>query len=203
MSATLPVHFTLGCTEGLDSLVKQFKQETTLKDAISAIKYHLLEKNEHDLVECKNAQDLFFPRNLRIGIGTQNVINFEKYTFTMDSKTRFIDFWNDFLRAAKEKARQFNDDEFKSAKKDDADNIKYKGDMDVEYNDRCIAIDNDLMVSFQSTVRLPNDGQKYSRPIAVESMKLYQVSKCSNQEGMPKDWIAKKGFILPMWQREV
>merc|ERR550514_1804649 len=59
-----------------------------------------------------------------------------------------------------------------------------------------------LRIGFQRTVRLPDDGKTYPLPPGLGRFPLEKVAAHANRQGMPAEWSASGGVMLPMYLRE-
>lgn len=69
-----------------------------------------------------------------------------------------------------------------------------------------VRIENDRLVfdgftlSFQRTLRIPDDGKTYPLPPGLGSFPLYRVDQYAGK--LPKKWVEEGGVFLPMYQKE-
>jgi hypothetical protein len=57
-----------------------------------------------------------------------------------------------------------------------------------------------LSISFQRTLRIPDDGQTYPLPPGLGAFPVRRVADFP--DGVPETWRAQGGFFIPMYQRE-
>ena len=73
--------------------------------------------------------------------------------------------------------------------------------MDVRIEQDELVFGNDgLRVSFQRTLRIPDDGKRYPLPPGLGSFPIRRVEDYVAR--VPSDWRAHGGVFLPMYQRE-
>ncbi len=73
--------------------------------------------------------------------------------------------------------------------------------MDVRIEQDELVFGNDgLRVSFQRTLRIPDDGKRYPLPPGLGSFPIRRVEDYVAR--VPSDWRAHGGVVLPMYQRE-
>lgn len=58
----------------------------------------------------------------------------------------------------------------------------------------------DVTISFQRTLRIPDDGQRYPLPPGLGCFPLRRVADYADR--VPEGWAEKGGVFLPMYQRE-
>jgi hypothetical protein len=57
-----------------------------------------------------------------------------------------------------------------------------------------------LHISFERTLKLPNDGKGYPLPPSLGAFPIYQVADYIDR--VPKEWCERGGYFIPMYQRE-
>ena len=67
-------------------------------------------------------------------------------------------------------------------------------------NDQALQV-GDVEVSFERTLRIPDDGAEYPLPPSLGSFDIVKVQDYEDSEGMPPEWKKRKGVIVPMWQK--
>jgi len=72
-------------------------------------------------------------------------------------------------------------------------------ELTVENNTLCFG-DNGLRLTFQRTLRIPDDGKKYPLPPGLGSFPIRRVDDYADR--VPDDWREHGGVFLPMYQRE-
>ncbi|MDX9760204.1 MAG: hypothetical protein RBU27_13675 [Bacteroidota bacterium] len=70
----------------------------------------------------------------------------------------------------------------------------------VELRDHHLVFSNRFSLTFQRTLRIPDDGREYPLPPGLGSFPLYPVRDF--RERVPAHWDIEHGYILPMHQRE-
>jgi len=70
--------------------------------------------------------------------------------------------------------------------------------VDVQH-DRLV-IEGRLHISFQRTLRIPDDGRSYRLPPGLGVFPI--VVPSDNARGMPEPWRGENSFVIPMYQRE-
>ena len=58
----------------------------------------------------------------------------------------------------------------------------------------------ELAISFQRTLRVPDDGNNYRLPPGLDFFPLKHVDEYA--ENVPKSWLEHRGVMLPMYQSE-
>lgn len=82
--------------------------------------------------------------------------------------------------------------------------LRYSGEMNVRLINRNKIIQiGGVSVSFERTLRIPDDSSDYPLPPSLGSFELAKVTDYMKNEFMPDGWKKRKGLILPMWQKEV
>jgi len=72
--------------------------------------------------------------------------------------------------------------------------------LDVTTDGNYITFGERFGVSFQRTLRIPDDGKTYPLPPSLGKFPIYHVE--DYKESVPKDWIERGGVFIPMYQRE-
>jgi len=57
-----------------------------------------------------------------------------------------------------------------------------------------------LSMTFQRTLRIPDDGKNYPLPPGLGAFPILKVADYKDR--LPKDWIEHGGVFIPMYQRE-
>lgn len=63
-----------------------------------------------------------------------------------------------------------------------------------------VRIGERFSVSFQRTLRIPDDGQAYPLPPGLGAFPIYRVA--DNSDRVPSSWLEQGGIFIPMYQRE-
>lgn len=66
-------------------------------------------------------------------------------------------------------------------------------DFAVRFGERCA-------VSFQRTLRVPEDGRTHPLPPGLGAMRLYRLAEHAGR--LPRGWAGREGAFLPLYQRE-
>jgi len=72
--------------------------------------------------------------------------------------------------------------------------------LDVTTDGNAIKIGERFSVSFQRTLRIPDDGKTYPLPPSLGKFPIYHVEDF--QQTVPEDWVERGGVFIPMYQRE-
>jgi hypothetical protein len=70
----------------------------------------------------------------------------------------------------------------------------------VELRDNALAFSDRFSLTFQRTLRIPDDGGTYPLPPGLGAFPVYRVSDFADR--VPGDWDHKNGYFIPMYQRE-
>ncbi len=70
----------------------------------------------------------------------------------------------------------------------------------VSVHDDQLMFGDTLAISFQKTLRIPDDGNVYPLPPSLGGFPICKIEDYSNK--VPKKWLNKGGFFIPMYQRE-
>lgn len=70
----------------------------------------------------------------------------------------------------------------------------------VELRDNTLIFTERFSLTFQRTLRIPDDGGTYPLPPGLGAFPVYRVSDYADR--VPKEWDRKNGYIIPMYQRE-
>ncbi|MBE0644141.1 MAG: hypothetical protein IH600_08680 [Bacteroidetes bacterium] len=70
----------------------------------------------------------------------------------------------------------------------------------MELKDNALVFTDRFSLSFQRTLRIPDDGGKYPLPPGLGAFPVYRVRNFSDQ--VPEDWDRENGYFIPMYQRE-
>lgn len=73
--------------------------------------------------------------------------------------------------------------------------------MKCELKQTSIRVNNDLRISFQRTIRVPDNHQKSALPPDLGSFPLKPISRYAHM--LPKDMAAKGGAFFPMYRKHV
>ena len=76
--------------------------------------------------------------------------------------------------------------------------MSHKSKVKVEQD--AIIFNDGLRVSFQRTLRIPDDGKKYPLPPGLGNFPLRRVDDYADK--VPAEWLERGGVFLPMFQRE-
>ncbi|MFC2167092.1 hypothetical protein ACFLQZ_03925 [Acidobacteriota bacterium] len=72
--------------------------------------------------------------------------------------------------------------------------------LDVTTDGNYITFGERFGVSFQRTLRIPDDGKTYPLPPSLGKFPIYHVE--DYKETVPEDWVERGGVFIPMYQRE-
>ncbi len=72
--------------------------------------------------------------------------------------------------------------------------------LDVKTDGNAIKIGERFSVSFQRTLRIPDDGKTYPLPPSLGKFPIYHVE--DYKKTVPEDWVERGGVFIPMYQRE-
>jgi len=72
--------------------------------------------------------------------------------------------------------------------------------LDVRVRNDQIEIGDGLTISFQRTLRIPDDGRSYPLPPGLGAFPLRRIDDYADR--VPAEWRRRGGVILPMYQRE-
>jgi len=72
--------------------------------------------------------------------------------------------------------------------------------LKVTLKDDKLQIGKHLIVSFQRTLRIPDDGKTYPLPPSLGQFPVHHISDFA--ERVPDEWRDRGGFLIPMYQRE-
>ena len=72
--------------------------------------------------------------------------------------------------------------------------------LDVQIEPESIRIDNQFVVSFKRTLRIPEDGKLHKTPPNFGVFPIYRVEEFA--ERLPESWQRQSGTFIPMYQRE-
>lgn len=70
----------------------------------------------------------------------------------------------------------------------------------VELRDDALVFSDRFSLSFQRTVRIPDDGRRYPLPPGLGRFPVYRV--CDFADRVPEGWDREHGYFIPMYQRE-
>lgn len=70
----------------------------------------------------------------------------------------------------------------------------------VELRDDALVISDRFALSFQRTLRIPDDGRRYPLPPGLGRFPLYRVRDFADR--VPEGWDREHGYFIPMYQRE-
>ena len=73
-------------------------------------------------------------------------------------------------------------------------------DIEVSIDDDQLIFGNALSISFQKTLRIPDDGKVYPLPPSLGDFPISKVEDYASK--VPKKWLDRGGFFIPMYQRE-
>eukprot|EP01084_Bolivina_argentea_P077348 140281_1 len=167
----------------------QFNKTTTI-DGIKSILCSKLGLCDNRLYFIGNDKIPLF----RVMISDKNCINLEKNIFTISSTTLFIEYYNDLLDVTKRYDRKITNK---------LDNIKYKGNANVcLLNDQRTLHIGPASISFQRTLRIPDDDKTYPLPPSLGQFEIVKVKDYMNNDGLPPHWAKRNGVIIGMWQKE-
>eukprot|EP01083_Nonionella_stella_P189723 702197_1 len=134
------------------------------------------------------------PRTFEVKVGTQDIIDFNENLFVISDTTRFIEYWNDFLDEAKAHDKEEKTQQIEGE-------IRYDGGLSVKLNNNTLNI-GDARITFQRTLRIPDDNKTYPLPPSLGSFECVKVQDYIQSVGLPPQWKKRKGVIIPMWQKE-
>ncbi|SET52712.1 hypothetical protein SAMN05216326_13322 [Nitrosomonas marina] len=72
--------------------------------------------------------------------------------------------------------------------------------LDVVISEWSISIGNRFAVSFQRTLKIPDDGNTYPLPPGLGAFPVHRLEDCRAR--LPNEWKSKRGALIPMYQRE-
>lgn len=72
--------------------------------------------------------------------------------------------------------------------------------MRVDVRDDRLVVGERLRISFQRTLRIPDDGRSYRLPPGLGVFPI--VAANEYEDGMPEQWRRENSFLIPMYQRE-
>ena len=75
-----------------------------------------------------------------------------------------------------------------------------KAKLEVSLSGNYIKIGKNFAVSFQRTLRIPDDGKTYPLPPGLGTFPVKRVEDYKDR--VPKSWLKDGGFFIPMYQRE-
>ena len=73
-------------------------------------------------------------------------------------------------------------------------------DIEASVDDDQLTFGNSLSISFQKTLRIPDDGRVYPLPPSLGNFPISKVEDYASK--VPKKWVDRGGFFIPMYQRE-
>lgn len=74
-----------------------------------------------------------------------------------------------------------------------------QGTIKVKLRNNILVFDK-FTISFQRTLRIPDDGKSYPLPPSLGEFPIYRVQNYAKK--LPKEWVKKGGVFIPMYQRE-
>eukprot|EP01084_Bolivina_argentea_P077344 140276_1 len=182
--------------KGINPINIEFDQNTLTKNMNE--KMHEIFKLTTNALKFKNTYNIQqIPVSFPIKISTINNIDFENNEFSIDSNTRFIEYWNDFL----DKIKLF-DDEKKNPSTQIEGEIRYDGQLEVQLKNNNLLRIGAARIQFQRTLRIPDDNKVYPLPPSLGQFEIVRVQNYMNSAGIPNNWKKRKGCIIPMWQKE-
>ena len=152
----------------------------------------------------KFTKDSSVPRSYPISVGDKDIFDFENNIFTISHKSKFLQFWNDWLDEAKIYERNKLREEKKNDDDQDQEMSEYTEIPSVKLikDDTALQV-GEVEVSFERTLRIPDDGTEYPLPPSLGSFDIVKVQDYEDSEGMPMQWKKRKGVIVPMWQKGI
>ena len=70
----------------------------------------------------------------------------------------------------------------------------------VSVKDNGLLFDDGLVISFERTLRIPDDGKQYPLPPSLGRFPIKQVKDYADR--VPESWVEQSGVFIPMYQRE-
>ncbi|OGQ04333.1 MAG: hypothetical protein A2W61_03825 [Deltaproteobacteria bacterium RIFCSPLOWO2_01_44_7] len=74
-----------------------------------------------------------------------------------------------------------------------------EGTVKITVSDDALFFD-EFKMTFQRTLRIPDDGKQYPLPPGLGKFPIYRVEDYASK--LPKEWVAKGGVFIPMHQKE-
>ncbi len=74
------------------------------------------------------------------------------------------------------------------------------GELSAETDGKAIRIGRHLVITFQRTLRIPDDGGTYPLPPGLGAFPIYRVWDYADR--VPESWLERGGAFIPMYQRE-
>ena len=144
-------------------------------------------------------------RSFFIEMGNKDEMDWDKEKFTIGADTRFIEYWNDFLRECLSQLSLQQNSMTHEEKTDFS--LKYDGPMEAKLDNtdskRSILKMGSVDITFHRTLRIPEDGKVYPLPPSMGTFELVKVQDFLNNPALPQHWKERRGLIIPMWQKEV
>ena len=72
--------------------------------------------------------------------------------------------------------------------------------LETNVDPSAVRIGERFSVSFQRTLRIPDDGRTYPLPPGLGAFPLLRVKDCA--DCLPQKWVQRGGVVIPMYQRE-
>lgn len=72
--------------------------------------------------------------------------------------------------------------------------------LETNVDTSAVRIGERFSVSFQRTLRIPDDGRTYPLPPGLGAFPLLRVKDCEDR--LPRKWVRRGGVVIPMYQRE-
>ena len=193
-NSQLPFRLQLKDLNGIDPLTIKFDYKNTIDDITQILKKKVKIYNGWLYFPHKFTPNNKVPMTFNVEISNQNIINFAANEFKISSNTRFIQYWNDFL----DEAKMYHEEKKQEKNKDD---IKCEGDLCVTLKDDILSV-GDVKITFERTLRIPDDNKTYPIPPSLGKFPLVQVQDYLASDAIPHHWKTEKGVMLPMWQKE-
>ena len=140
-------------------------------------------------------------QSFTIQIGHENIIDFKQSKFIISTKTKFIDYWNEFVSDALLYEKEYNDECKRPSQ------VKYLK----KSKELCIGgAAYETKISFHRTLRVPDScgGRKHRLPPSFGRFDIVATQNYLNSVIMPQSWKNSiktcnlNSFIIPMWQKE-
>ena len=189
--STIKLTFELANIVGIDPLILEFDEDESMNEIETKL------KSITGIGDKIQFQDEFTPNNkvpksFAIKVGNRDIIDFDANKFQISSNTRFIQYWNDL----KDEMNKYDSND-----NNNNNHIQYEGDMIVELDNNELQI-GDAIITFQRTLRIPDDDKTYPLPPGLQKFDIVKVEDYMTSDGLPQKWKKRKGIIIPMWQKE-
>jgi len=178
--------------KGIEPQRVEFDGNSTVKEMTSTLEQHFNLKQSLRLQTPLAFESV--PPCFAIKVGDENSFDFDSGSFTIAKGTRFVEYWNEFLDAAKMVEEQKNAEQTEGE-------VQYDGQLKAQLKGTTLVI-GDARIQFQRTLRIPDDGKTYPLPPSLGQFPCVKVQDYEDRDGLPAAWKRRKGAIIPMWQKE-